>query len=212
MSLFNELKRRNVFKVATAYIVIAWLVMQVADIILNNIGAPGWVFQVILLLLGIGFLFSLFFAWAFEMTPDGIKKEKDVDRGQSVTHQTGRKLDFIIIGVLAVALILFAVDKFVLSADREAASIGAAVEDASAQADNVLVSDRSIAVLPFVNRSRSEDDAFFVDGVHDDLLTQLAKVFALKVISRTSVMRYRDTEKSIPAIGRELFNEVGSNF
>lgn len=204
MSLFNELKRRNVFKVAIAYIVMAWLVVQVADVILNNVEAPAWVFHVILLLLGIGLPFAIFFAWAFELTPEGLKREHEVDRSQPITMQTSRKLDFLIIGVLVLALGYFAYDKFVLSADREAASIEAAVEEASAQADDVLVSDRSIAVLPFVNRSRSEDDAFFVDGVHDDLVTQLAKVSALKVISRTSVMTYRDTEKSIPAIGREL--------
>ena len=182
----------------------AWLVMQVADVILNNVEAPGWVFHVILLLLGIGLPFAIFFAWAFEMTPEGLKRESEVDRSQSITTQTDRKLDFLIIGVLVLALGYFTYDKFVLSVDREAASIEAAVEEASAPADDVLISDKSIAVLPFVNRSRSEDDAFFVDGVHDDLLTQLAKVSALKVISRTSVMRYRDTVKSIPDIGREL--------
>jgi TolB-like protein len=204
LSLLNELKRRNVFRVGIAYLIGAWLLAQIAELLLDTFNSPDWTMQFIVVVLIIGLPLALFFAWAFEMTPDGIKKEKDVDRRQSITHQTGRKLDFIIIGVLAVALILFAADKFVLSADREAASIEAAAEDASAQTDNVLVSDRSIAVLPFVNRSRSEDDVFFVDGVHDDLVTQLAKVSALKVISRTSVMTYRDTEKSIPAIGREL--------
>ncbi|MCH8058472.1 MAG: tetratricopeptide repeat protein [Proteobacteria bacterium] len=204
LSFFNELKRRNVFKVSIAYIVMAWLVMQVTDVILNNITAPEWVFRVVLLFLAIGLPFAVFFAWEFELTPEGLKREHEVDRSQSITTQTGRKLDFLIIGALVLALGYFTYDKFVLSVDREAASIEAAVEEASAPADDVLISDKSIAVLPFVNRSRSEDDAFFVDGVHDDLLTQLAKVSALKVISRTSVMRYRDTVKSIPDIGREL--------
>ena len=92
MSFFTELKRRNVFRVGIAYLVVAWLVMQVTDVVINNIGAPGWVFQVILLVLGIGFPVVLIFAWAFELTPDGIKKEKDVDRSQSIRAETGHKL------------------------------------------------------------------------------------------------------------------------
>ena len=116
MSLFNELKRRNVFKVSIAYIVMAWLVMQVADVILNNITAPAWVFHALLLFLAIGFPFAVFLAWAFELTPEGIKREHEVDRSQSITTRTGRKLDFLIIGVLVLALGYFTYDKFVLSA------------------------------------------------------------------------------------------------
>ena len=103
MSFFDELKRRNVFKVGIAYIVVAWLLLQVADVILNNVEAPGWVFQVILLVLAIGLPLISLFAWAFEMTPEGLKREREVDRSQSITPQTGRKLDFMIIGVMALA-------------------------------------------------------------------------------------------------------------
>ena len=112
MSLFNELKRRNVFRVGIAYAVVAWLVMQFADVVLNNITAPGWVFQAIMLLLAIGFPIVLVFAWAFEMTPEGLKKEKDIDRSQSIAPRTGRKLDRAIIVFLALALAYFAYDKF----------------------------------------------------------------------------------------------------
>jgi hypothetical protein len=94
LSFLKELKRRNVFKVTIAYVVMAWLVMQVADVILNNVEAPGWVFHVILLLLGIGLLFAIFFAWAYELTPEGNKKEKDIDRTQSITHVTGQQAGF----------------------------------------------------------------------------------------------------------------------
>jgi len=107
MSFFNELKRRNVFRVGIAYLVVAWLVMQVSDVVINNVGAPGWVFQIIMLALGIGFPIVLIFAWAFEMTPDGVKREHEVDRTQSITHKTGRKLDFTIIGIMAIALAYF---------------------------------------------------------------------------------------------------------
>ena len=114
MSLFTELKRRNVFRVGIAYLIVAWLVMQIADVVLNNIQAPGWVFQVILLVLGIGFPVVLAFAWAFEMTPEGIKREHEVDRGQSITRQTGRKLDRMITVALALAVAYLLVDKLVL--------------------------------------------------------------------------------------------------
>jgi len=98
--------------VAIAYVVMTWLVMQAADFILNNIAAPGWIFQVILLLLGIGFLFAMFFSWAFEMIPEGLKREHEVDRTQSITPQTGKKLNNLIFAVMSLALAYFAYDKF----------------------------------------------------------------------------------------------------
>ncbi|MDH3903112.1 MAG: hypothetical protein OES90_07805, partial [Xanthomonadales bacterium] len=205
MSFFNELKRRNVFKVGVAYIVVAWLIIQVVDVVINNIGAPGWVFQVILLLLAIGLPLILLFAWAFEMTPEGLKREKQVSPSQSITTQTGRKLDFMIIGILLMGLGYFAIDKFVLSgggANESADTSVSAVEvEEDSDADDM---ERSIAVLPLANRSAREEDQYFADGMHDDLLTQLAKIASLKVISRTSVMRYRDTELSIPEIAGQL--------
>ena len=193
MTFVEELKRRNVIKVAVAYVVVAWLVMQFSDVILNNIEAPGWVFQVIMLVLGIGFALALFFAWAFEMTPEGIKREHEVDRSQSITQQTGRKLDFLIIGVMGVALAYF------IWESRFSAPAGPPIV-----APAEISHENSIAVLPFANRSMQQEDQFFTDGLHDDLLTQLAKIGDLKVISRTSMMKYRDTEKSIPEIGAEL--------
>ena len=115
MTLFwGELKRRNVVRVAIAYAVVSWLLLQVADVVLDNIEAPTWVFQAILLLLVIGFPVAIIFAWAFELTPEGLKKEKDVDRSESITHITGRKLDFIVIGVLVVAVGFLLVDKLYL--------------------------------------------------------------------------------------------------
>ena len=108
MSFIDELKRRNVFKVGVAYVIVAWLLLQLADVVLNNIDAPTWVFQAILLVLVIGFPLALFFAWAFELTPEGLKKEKDVDRGQSITHITGRKIDYLVIAALVLALGFFA--------------------------------------------------------------------------------------------------------
>jgi TolB-like protein len=145
----------------------------------------------------------LLFAWAFEMTPDGIKRDHEVDRSTSITPQTGKKLDRTIILIMGMALAYFAYDKFILS---DAVSTGAAPASAQLEAasNEVAEQQKSIAVLPLANRSAREEDQYFTDGIHDDLLTQLAKIADLKVISRTSVMRYRDTELPIPEIAKQL--------
>ena len=206
MSFIEELKRRNVVRVAIAYIIVAWLIAQVADLVLDNIAAPDWLMQTILLVLGLGLPLALFFAWAFELTPEGIKKEKDVDRTNSITNHTGRKLDYAIIGVLVVALGYFAYDKFSQSPEPERELVVADSQEELVTEPVVeeKISGKSIAVLPFANRSNREEDEFFTEGMHDDLLTHLAKIGSLKVISRTSVLRYKDTEKSIPEIAAEL--------
>jgi len=207
VSFFNELKRRNVFRVGIAYAVVAWLVMQFADVVLNNITAPGWVFQAIMLLLAIGFPIVLVFAWAFEMTPEGLKKEKDVDRNQSIAPRTGRKLDRAIIVFLTLALAYFAYDKVVNGAPGEESGKAAqtlAGNDTAAENQARSQDDKSVAVLPFAFRSTNPEDQFFAEGMHDDLLTQLAKIGSLKVISRTSVLEYKDTTKKIPQIAAEL--------
>ena len=113
--LFNELKRRNVFRVAVGYIVLAWLLMQVGDIMFESFAAPAWVMKVLMGFLLLGFPVAMFLSWAFELTPEGIKREQDVDRSQSITHLTGRKLDFIVIGIMAIAISYFVADKFFLT-------------------------------------------------------------------------------------------------
>jgi TolB-like protein/Flp pilus assembly protein TadD len=212
LSLFAELKRRNVFKVGIAYIVMAWLVMQVADVILNNIEAPGWVFRVILLLLGIGFLIAMFFAWAFEMTPEGLKREHEVDRSQSITPQTGRKLNNLIFAFMALALAYFAYDKFVLSSGRETAAIESAVEVATSRVMNEQTAneeastepDNSIAVLPFADMSPNKDQDYFSDGLSEELLNLLAKIPELRVAARTSSFSFKDQNLEIPEIAERL--------
>jgi TolB-like protein/Tfp pilus assembly protein PilF len=202
MSFFEELKRRNVIRVGIAYVVLAWLIAQVAELALDSFEAPGWVIKTILLLLALGLPLTLFFAWAFELTPEGIKKESEVDRSESITPKTGRKLDRIIIGVLVVALGYFIWESRL--ADKAAESPVAEQRDAEVATLAPSVNERSVAVLPFANRSNLDDDLFFTDGIHDDLLTQLAKINDLKVISRTTMMQYRDSDMSIPEIAREL--------
>jgi TolB-like protein/Tfp pilus assembly protein PilF len=192
MSLYSELKRRNVFRVAIAYAVAAWLLIEVSATTFPLLNLPDWTATFITVLLIIGFPVALIFAWAFELTPEGLKKEKQVDRSHSITHLTGRKLDYIIIGVLTVAVAYFLLDKFVWLGEEPPT-------DAAVTAQR-----KSIAVLPFANRSDNPEDVFFVDGFHDDVLTQISKISALTVISRTSVMEYRDTTKNLKTIGDEL--------
>jgi TolB-like protein/Tfp pilus assembly protein PilF len=206
MTFFNELKRRNVLRVGAAYIVFGWLTAQVAEFATENFGAPEWVLKIYVVFLMLGLPLVLIFAWAFEMTPQGIKLEKDVDRSQSITGKTGRKLDFTIIGVMAIALTYFVWESRFQDETPAEARHTLTKPDIQLTATGNAVSpqDNSIAVLPFANRSNLEDDMFFTDGIHDDLLTQLAKISGLRVTSRTSVMEYRDTTKKIPEIAAEL--------
>jgi TolB-like protein/Flp pilus assembly protein TadD len=151
----------------------------------------------------LGFPLAIFFAWAFELTPEGLKKEKDVDREASITSHTGRKLDYSIIVLLVVALGYFVWESRIADRGVEVDQATEQVAAATAE-DAVIENDKSIAVLPFDNRSSREEDEFFTEGIHDDLLTTIAKIGSMKVISRTSVMAYKDTTKNIREIAKEL--------
>jgi len=217
MSFFNELKRRNVFRVGIAYVVGGWLLLQLTDVLSQLLALPEVVGRVIVLLVAIGLPVALFFAWAFEMTPEGVKLEKDVDRTQSITPQTGKKLNNTILVMMALAIAYLLYDKFSAPAQpgsdhfsqqsveqATGTSEKSALTPVEAIAQAKAEEDKSIAVLPFTNRSPDANDAYFTDGVHDDLLTQLAKIDAFSVISRTSVLEYRDTAKNLKQIGEEL--------
>jgi TolB-like protein/Flp pilus assembly protein TadD len=197
MSFVNELKRRNVFRVGVAYAIVAWLLLQVADVVLNNIEAPGWVFQAILLLVAFGFPFALIFAWAFELTPQGLKKEKDIVPSDSVAHVTGRKLDFAIIGLLAIAVVFLVVDNYVLREDP-----APLVSDQTEPA--IQAEEKSIAVLPFVNMSDDPGNEYFADGLSEELLNLLAKIPSLKVIGRTSSFAFKGKNEDLRLIGEAL--------
>ena len=208
MSLFEELKRRNVIRIAAAYIVAAWLVIQVAETLFPLFGYGDQPARIVVIVLSILFIPAVILAWAFELTPDGLKRDREVERSQSIAPKTGKRLDRIIMVVLAVALGFFAFDKFVVDPQRkvdiaESATVAGA-EQAMEEARLGMFNDKSVAVLPFANRSEQKEDEYFTDGMHDELLTRLSRIAALKVISRTSVMRYRDTLMSIPDIAKEL--------
>ena len=218
MSLFNELKRRNVFRVAIGYIVSSWLLAQVADLVLENIGSPDWVMQTILLVLALGFPVVVFFSWAYEVTPDGIKRESEIDRSQSITHITGRKLDHAIVAVLVIALAYFAYDKFVLSSARDVVLIetakqaksepaGARGQAAPSTEQPVLartIAKNSIAVLPFVNMSSDTEQEYFSDGISEEILNALTKIPGLHVTSRSSAFSFKGKDIDIPTVAAQL--------
>jgi len=190
LSFFKELKRRNVYRVGLAYAMISWLVLQFIDVVIPILELQPWVGKLLFVILAAGLPVALTLAWALELPPEGIKRDHELDHKESVATQTGRKLNFVIIGVMAVALIYFALNHD-WSEDQGSRRIGTA-------------SGQSIAVLPFANRSALVEDVFFVDGVHDDLLTLLSKLGDLKVISRTSVEKFRDTRLGIPELASQL--------
>ena len=189
--LLQELKRRNVFRVVIAYVMLGWIIAQVAELALDSFGSPAWVMKTILLLLALGLPLAIFFSWAFEITPDGVKKEKDVDRSQSITPRTGRKLDLTIIGLLVVALAFVVTDNYVLDESI--------LDDDSTQTDMV-----SIAVLPFVNMSNDADQEYFSDGISEELLNLLAKIPEFQVAGRTSSFTFKGQNQDLREIGQAL--------
>jgi TolB-like protein len=191
MSFFEELKRRNVVRVGIAYAVIGWVLAQVAEFAFQNFGAPEWVLKSFVVALILGLPIALVFAWAFEMTPDGLKRERDVDRGESITRQTGRRLDRVIIGVLAAAVVMLVAREFYF--DRAGDAGHEVVATAGGQ---------SIAVLPFVNMSGDAD--YFADGLSEELLNLLAKIPDLKVTGRTSSFSFKGRNEDLREIGEAL--------
>jgi len=201
LQIVKELQRRNVFRVTLGYVVSSWLLIQVADVALESFGSPDWVMRTIILLLALGFPIVVFFSWAYEVTPEGIKRESEIDRSQSITHVTGRKLDRAIIAVLALALSYFAYDKYLVPEAPQDAGEGVV-----AQVEEELAAEngKSIAVLPFVNMSGDESSAYFSDGLADTVLHMLAQVADLRVAARTSSFQFRDQALGIAEIGRQL--------
>ena len=188
MNFFAELKRRNVYKVAVAYAVVAWLTIQAASIFLPAFNAPQWAMQVVILILVIGFPIALAFSWAFEITPEGIVRESEVSADASITHHTGRKIVAltIVLAVIATGLLIF---QFVRA---RSTSLSAAT-----------ISNKSIAVLPFDNLSRDPHNAYFVEGIQEEILTRLAKIADLKVIARSSTQRFQN-KGDLPQIAQQL--------
>ncbi|HEY2569160.1 MAG TPA: hypothetical protein VGI25_07565 [Candidatus Udaeobacter sp.] len=191
-NFFSELKRRNVIRAAILYLGAVWALAQGISQLGPSVNAPEWATRWFLVAATIGFPFSIAFAWFYEFTPEGLKRESEIDPAESITRHTGRKLDFAIIGVLAVAVVLLLTDRFVLRHG---------VNETTA----APIAEKSIAVLPFENLSEEKQNEYFTDGVQDEILSDLAKIADLKVISRTSVMQYKSgVARNLRKIGEEL--------
>ena len=190
-SVWTELKRRNVVRVAIAYAVASWLVLQLTDVLKSLLSLPEWIGGVVIAMLAVGFILALILSWAYELTPEGVKREKEVDRSRSTTPDTGRKLDFVIIGVLSIAVVIFAIDEIFW--------------DMNVQEEIVETTGRqTIAVMPFINMSSDPEQEYFSDGLSEELLNLLAKIPELRVTSRSSAFYYKNKEYLIADVGREL--------
>ena len=192
-NLFQELRRRNVFRVSTAYLVLGWLIIEVTDTVFPQFEFPLWTNQFVTLLVILGFPIAVFFAWAFEITPDGIKRESDVNREDSITTHTGRKLNFLIISILVIAL-----GYFVYESRYAEDSVIDDLQIAEA------VTDKSIAVLPFIDLSPDRSEAWFSDGLTAEILNNLTQLPELMVSARTSSFQFRGENRSIPEIAMRL--------
>ena len=180
---FSELKRRNVIRMAGLYLVGAWLITQVAGTVLPMFDAPSWVARSIVTALAIGFIPAMIFAWVFELTPDGLKRDSEIQTGQSITPQTAQKLNRLIAALLVLAVIYFGVDKFYLAPKREAALVKQTKQAITEQVASQEKSEneKSIAVLAFENRSADKANEYFSDGVAEEILNSLVRVKDLKV-------------------------------
>jgi adenylate cyclase len=197
MSFIGELKRRNVIRVAVLYFVSAWLLLQLTDVLSSLLPVPEWTGSLVFLLLLIGLPPALVFAWVYEMTPEGLKREKDVDRSHSITPQTGKKINVVITVLLVLAIAGMVVDRLI----PEQAAPPQVVEQAG---EATAVGRNSIAVLPFSDLSEEGDQQFFTDGLSEELLNLLVRVDGLRVASRTSAFGYRDSSLGIPQIAASL--------
>ncbi len=192
MSLFTELKRRNVFRVTAAYVVIGWLVTEVGTTLLNTFGAPDWVAKAIILVIGLGFIPVVVFSWVYELTPEGIKRETQITRDSSITSHTGRKLDLITIVAVLIGIGFLAMSRFVSPPAAEKIESIVTAENAS------------VAVLPFVNMSGSEENEYFSDGLTETLLHMLSQIPGLKVAARTSSFAFKGKEQDVRLIANAL--------
>ena len=204
MSFFRELKRRNVFRAAAAYVAVSWVLMQVAEVTFPAFGFTDRALRSLIIALGVGFLPAVALAWAFELTPEGVKRDRDIDPEGPLAKRTNRLVDRLIIVVLALGIAYFAADKFLIDPARDEARISRAVEQGREEAIVESYRDKSIVVLPFENLSSDPEQDFFSDGMAEELLNLLAKIPELRVISRSSAFSFKDKNITIAEIAEQL--------
>jgi len=204
VSLFSELQHRNVIRVAIAYVAFAWLIIQVVETLFPVYGLTDAHIRVVVALLAIGFPLALILSWLYELTPEGLKLDRDVDRAQSIASHTGKKLDRVIITVLTLAVGFFAIDKFVLDPARDAQREAVVREKARSDAVIESYGANSIAVLPFENMSANPDNEIFSDGISEELLNLLSRIPELRVISRSSSFSFKGKDLTVPEIAEQL--------
>jgi TolB-like protein/Tfp pilus assembly protein PilF len=204
MSFITELKRRNVFRIAAAYVLVAWIIMQVTDLAAPALRLPAWVPSLVVFLLLIGLPVALLLAWAFEVTPEGIQKTKDIPLGQNISRFGGRKLDFVVIGLLIGVIFMLIIDRNRPARSPEPVEPSTASGQELDETSNTPTTMSSIAVLPFANMSEDPEQEHFADGLAEELLNSLAAVSDLRVISRTSSFAFKDSDESIVDIAQSL--------
>jgi TolB-like protein/tetratricopeptide (TPR) repeat protein len=204
LSFIGELKRRNVVRVGTAYVALGWVIVQVSQTVVPLLNLPEWTTSLLVWIGAVGLPFVLVFSWAYELTPDGLRREAEVDRAASITHQTSRRLDYVIIGLLALAIGLFALDRFVHRDAQAPAEIAGATAGGPGPGRAAQPGRKSIAVLPFVNMSDDKDNEFFGDGLAEELLNLLAKVPELRVAARTSSFHFKGKDPTIAEVATAL--------
>ena len=201
-----QLKRRNVIRMAGLYLVAAWLLVQVAETVLPAFDVPGWVLRAVITLLALGFIPALVFAWVFELTPGGLKRDAEVPPEESIGHVTARRMEHMIVVLLTLGLGYFAIDRFMFAPKREAAKVTAARTDMAAKhaAEQAQVAEKSIAVLPFANVGGIADEEYFSDGLSEEMINTLGQLADLKVIGRSSSFQYKGKTEDSRAIGKAL--------
>lgn len=210
MSFFTELKRRNVARMGMLYVVASWMVLQIADVMFEPLGVPAWVLPLFMSLLAVGFPFALVFSWIFELTPEGIKRESDIDRDESIVSATGQRMNVVIVLLLVVAIGGLVADRLIprssapddVGPQSTSALQLEAVSDSTQEAG--ADASTSIAVLPFVNMSGDPDNEYFSDGLTEELLNSLVRLGGLKVTGRTSSFAFKDRNQDLREIGRLL--------
>jgi adenylate cyclase len=204
MSLVAEFQRRNVHRLAGLYLVASWLIVQVSSTVLPAFDAPGWVLRTLIIVLAVGFVPALVISWVFELTPQGLKRERDITPADSVTAKVGQRMDRLLLLALALAIGYFGFDKFVLAPRREALRADAARSEGRAEGLARSYGDKSIAVLPFLDLSPAHDQGYFSDGIAEELLNLLARVPQLRVISRASAFSFKGSNVPTPEIAERL--------